>query len=846
MLPGPFNMQTFVRPDRVASSNRELIALLLASLSFVCILTLSIVSRGPQNITQLQVRHLVLLGLVIGASIAAFGLVWVTTRRALQTIDVAKSEAARLRQSLILAEAIIKTEPQVVVCWEAGQELKVVTHTLTSVVGVPNSHRNLLRFGSWLDAESAEALRAALDPLFQTAQPFSLLLKTSAGAFLEADGRAAGTHAVLRLRDVATYKSDLVRMLDEKSKLTEELTAGRALLDAIPMPVWLRSRDGRIAWANAAYIAAVEAKSLADVGERQLELLEQSQRKMVAAALAKGTRFSRRLPLIINGERRAHDVIVTSTEQLICSIAVDVAALEKAEGEIDRQMSTYDRTLDRIRTGAAVFDRDQRLTFYNEAFRKLWRLDQDWLDGKPSMGEILDRLHGLSRLPANPDYRGWRAGVLDCQTSGNGYDDWWPLPDGRQLHVVGEQRHDGGVTYLFDDATERLALEGRYNALIDVQRETLDSLKEGVAVFSPDGRLALSNSAFGAIWRLSRDRLEQGPHIGELVETAKVLYSDAKIWDRLVRTVTTVTDEREPLTGQMMRLDQSVVDFATTPLPDGATLVTFADVTASKRYERALEERNEALIAADKLKSQFISHVSYELRTPLTNIIGFSELLASPISGELLPKQREYLSDIQSSSTTLLSIIDDILDLATIDAGTLDLKVSPVKVDDIIDAAILGVRERAMRQRLTIDIATEEDGMEFFADEDRVRQVLYNLLSNAVGFSNSGGLVRLSVWREQGMVAFAVEDDGIGIPKEQQSRVFERFESRSQSGKHRGAGLGLSVVKSLVELHCGDMRLESEPGAGTRVTVRFPERPRGESASPASEALAASARRLGA
>jgi len=111
--------------------------------------------------------------------------------------------------------------------------------------------------------------------------------------------------------------------------------------------------------------------------------------------------------------------------------------------------------------------------------------------------------------------------------------------------------------------------------------------------------------------------------------------------------------------------------------------------------------------------------------------------------------------------------------------------------------------------------------------------VLYNLLSNAVGFSNVDGLVRLSVWREQGMVAFAVEDDGIDIPKEQQNRVFDRFESRSQTGKHRGAGLGLSIVKSLVELHNGDMRLESEDGAGTRVTVRFPEQPAGMGTRPA-------------
>jgi signal transduction histidine kinase len=560
---------------------------------------------------------------------------------------------------------------------------------------------------------------------------------------------------------------------------------------------------------------------------------------MVARALSKGESFAKRLHLITNGERKAHDVIVLPVENSVAAVAIDVAALETAQGELNRQITAYDRTLDRVTTAVAIFNRERRLTFFNEAYRKLWQLDAAWLDTHPADSEILDRLHELSRLPSMADYRQWKASVLACYTSGTVYDDWWQLPDGRMLHVMAEQRHDGGVTYLYDDATERLALESSYNALISVQRETLDSLKEGVAVFAPDGRLKLFNSAFAAIWRLSREMLSTNPHIDEIIAQARVLHDDERAWLRLSRAVTAVSDEREPGEGQMVRPDSSVIDFAVAPLPDGATLVTFADVTASKQYERALVERNEALIAADRLKSQFISHVSYELRTPLTNIIGFGELLASPRTGALTDKQREYLADISASSTTLLSIIDDILDLATIDAGALELKLAPVNVNSIIDDAILGVRERAMRARLTLDIATSEDEIAFIADEARVRQVLYNLLSNAIGFSKSGGTVRLSVWREDGMVAFAVEDEGVGIPKDQLPRVFERFESRSQGSKHRGAGLGMSIVKSLVEAHGGDMALVSEPGRGTRVTARFPENGGFSGASPPAEAARA-------
>jgi signal transduction histidine kinase len=224
---------------------------------------------------------------------------------------------------------------------------------------------------------------------------------------------------------------------------------------------------------------------------------------------------------------------------------------------------------------------------------------------------------------------------------------------------------------------------------------------------------------------------------------------------------------------------------------------------------------------------KFISHISYELRTPLQTIIGFSELLSSPALGELNAKQQEYLTDITSSSKTLEAIITNILDLATIDAGAMQLKLTHVGARSLIEAALPGIHERAARNRLTIEMAVAEDVTEFVADEARMRQILYNLLSNAVGFSKRDGTIRIECWIEDGNIIFRVEDDGVGIPKDQLGRIFERFESRSHGSDHRGAGLGLSIVKSLVELHGGTIEVSSEENRGTRVTIRIPERPVG-------------------
>jgi signal transduction histidine kinase len=810
------------------STRRDLVMLLLASIACAVVLTLGLAdtSLSTAVTTVPRARQLLVMALISGGVALAVSWVWHVTHTTREAVRVSQEQTALLRRNLLTTEAIIKAEPQVLVFWEHGQGLKVVTHTLTSVPGLPDEQPELLRFGIWLEPKSAEDLKQGLDLLFAEGRPLNLLIKTTAGGHLEADGRAAGARAVLRLRDVAGYKRDLVKVLEQHQQLARDIRSSRALLNALPMPVWLRGADGRIEWINTAYVKAVEATDEAQVRDRQIELLEKRQRASIDRTLASSDRKAvKRMPLIVSGERKPHEVIVVPLEDAVVGAAIDVTALESAQGALDRQIAASDRTLDRVQTGVAIFNRDQKLTFFNEAYQRLWQLDTAWLETQPAADEILDRLRSASRLPAVIDYRTWRNKLLAAAKSGREFEDWWHLADGRMIHVVIEQSADGGVTYLFDDATERFALEQRFNAMIDVQRETIDSLKEGVAVFGTDGRLKLFNTALLSIWKLSRPMLDDAPHIDQIITAAKTLHDDSRTWIRISRSVTALPEERDVLEGQMLRADHSVVDYTVTPLPDGATLVTFVDVTDAKRYERALVERNDALIASDRLKTQFISHVSYELRTPLTNIIGFSEMLGTRRVGTMNDKQREYLGDINASSRTLLSIIDDILDLASIDAGGLDLKLSPVKVRGIIDAAIVGIRERAGRARLTLDIAISEDvddGYSFEADEDRVRQVLYNLLSNAVGFSKLGDTIRISSWRDDNCVMFSVEDQGAGIPKDQQTLIFERFESHARGSKHRGTGLGLSIVKSLVELHGGGVELKSEPGRGTTVTVGFP------------------------
>ncbi len=196
-------------------------------------------------------------------------------------------------------------------------------------------------------------------------------------------------------------------------------------------------------------------------------------------------------------------------------------------------------------------------------------------------------------------------------------------------------------------------------------------------MFGSNGRAQLFNPPFARMWKLSPEALAQQPHIETIEQWCRPLFDDDATW-RTLRAAITGIDDRSSVPLRLERKDGSVLDCTTMPLPDGATMLTFQDVTDTVNVERALRERNEALETADQMKIDFVHHMSYELRAPLTSIIGFAHFLGDPSTGPMTPKQSEYLSYITTSTDALLAISNNILDLATIDAGAMKLNLGPV------------------------------------------------------------------------------------------------------------------------------------------------------------------------
>ena len=226
------------------------------------------------------------------------------------------------------------------------------------------------------------------------------------------------------------------------------------------------------------------------------------------------------------------------------------------------------------------------------------------------------------------------------------------------------------------------------------------------------------------------------------------LFDDALTW-RALREAITAIENRAQVALKLERKDGSVLNCMTMPLPDGATMLTFQDITDTENVERALRERNEALETADQMKVDFVHHVSYELRAPLTTIIGFAHFLSDPSTGPLTPKQAEYLDYVTKSTNALLALTNNILDLATIDAGAMKLELGPVNIEKAIEAAAEGIQDRLATDRIELKVDIDPNIGDFIGDERRVVQVLYNLLANAVGFSPHDAAVTISARRNE-------------------------------------------------------------------------------------------------
>jgi signal transduction histidine kinase len=373
------------------------------------------------------------------------------------------------------------------------------------------------------------------------------------------------------------------------------------------------------------------------------------------------------------------------------------------------------------------------------------------------------------------------------------------------------------------DIGERIKAEARLN-------EAIESISDGFAIYDAEDRLVLWNSRYARRFHArTGDVLFAGSRLEDIVraaaETGLIAGARGRVEDWVGERLDWHRDPQGPF--EIEATDGGWRMHNEYRTSDGGTVLISADISELKRREAALIEAKTEADAANRAKSEFLANMSHELRTPLNSIIGFSEVMGGQVFGNLgNAKYAEYVKVINGSGKHLLKIIDDILDVSRIEAGKVKLEKKKIDVAGTGRSCAAMVAERARNAGLSLSMDVEEGVPELDADPTRVKQILLNLLANAIKFTPEGGRITVVAGTgEDGAPVIEIADSGIGIAAQDLPRVLQPFAQveNAMTRAHEGLGLGLPLAKSLMELHGGTLTIDSEAGRGTTVTLRFPE-----------------------
>ncbi len=629
----------------------------------------------------------------------------------------------------------------------------------------------------------------------------TLLLRGSPAA----TGLAARGSVIVWVFDATESQAEIGRLGGEVARLGRAFAALSQLIEAAPIPMWHRGPDLLLTLVNRAYVDAVDALDADDVITRGLELVEPgtgtSPLAAAAAARDAGELRARDVPATIKGQRRSMRVVdVPLGESGVAGYALDNDELDRARAAFRRFADTQRDTLDRLSAGVAQFDADRTLSFCNLPFQRMFGIKSEWIADRPEFDRVLERMREAGRVPEARDFPAWKAERRGWFTAvGGAEEEAWLLPGGAHLRVLAQPLPDGGLLLVFEDRTEQIQLASARDTLLRVREATFDNLFEAVGVFASDGRLHLWNNKFRDVWGFEDDMLASHPRVDALAENAASRLTNPARAALIRELVRAATVERKSRGGRVAFKDGRHFEFAAVPLPDGNALFTMLDITDSRRVERVLRERAEALVAADKVKTAFVANMSYELRTPLTSIGGFAEMLDKGYAGKLTKPSQDYVKAILESVGTLGALVDEVLLTTQDQAGLLGVNRETVDLRQILDsvAAEFDPIASDRRQAFVVDFEAGVGRVE--GDAKRLRTAIGSLLEGAINTTQPEGRILLHASGTPDGAMIVVSDNGPGdIPDDMRD------------------------VRQIVEAHGGTFTRMIEAGQGTMTKIELP------------------------
>lgn len=482
----------------------------------------------------------------------------------------ARSYRHAMRAALARAQADIRfREAMITACPEA-------IAVLGSDMNAPLSYRGgagLLQ--SCLDGPDAAAVAARLEALLASGSSFTITVRTASFPAVNVRGCAVGSRAAL--------------FFAIEKNAGEPDADFAAALDALPVPSWIRNKHLVLTWANRAFLAATGNPTLRDARLSNARL-DESERDLARAVIEGGDITGVRRYAVIDGERRALRLDMKRLpDKSVAGFAQDTTDLARAEAKLQLNSDAFGAVLNTLETAVAIFGADQRLVGYNTAYVRMWHLPEPWLDAHPTLGDMLDRLREMRRVPEQRNFSAWKQEHLQqFEEAGQRVFETWHLPTGMSVDVRSVPYLLGGAVYLFRDISDRLRSEATQQMLVQSQRAMLNTMTDATALFGPDGRLKMHNDAFTKLWNLENVELSGEPHLSKVADLCAARIGRDGIWSMIAAGVNAGEPERFGEWGQLVRADGRMLTLTLTRLPDGTTLVGFCDLTDLQRFELEL------------------------------------------------------------------------------------------------------------------------------------------------------------------------------------------------------------------------------------------------------------------
>ena len=432
-------------------------------------------------------------------------------------------------------------------------------------------------------------------------------------------------------------------------------------------------KNGKIVEFNKNYENLHNGKTISEIIRQNIHIFPIEDLKNIDDGKTKIKKIlnGKQYTFILKSENKDDSIIITAEDKTI----------EDTQNQLlDKQNETNLQLMNRLNSPVAIFGQDQSLVFFNSAFESLSMLTYEYLNNKPTESEILDSMRQKEILPYQANFQEWKKKQLNIYETLNDREQWWYLQDGRTLRLLSQPNPMGGVTHIFENHTERLALENEAKLLSEIQKQTIDSLSEGIVLFGIDGKIKLHNPKFTELWQIE-DSL-----VGMHVRSFMKIIEKSEILDEIYTNIVSSGVDRKEHSNILNCENNKIIYYQSSILPDRSILYTFTDITDSKKIEEALIEKNSALAQADNIKTSFMNNISHELRAPLQNIIGFSELIEETHNNSVLDKQiSDYIKDIKKSGNELHHQINQILEITALESGNIESEYQKINGNDIIE-----------------------------------------------------------------------------------------------------------------------------------------------------------------